>query len=91
MKCFRSVNGLYCKNPEYARLLPPPKKKFSLTREKSRPRLDFAILQARSMKEPPPNFAFLQHRSMSEKPAPRIRVLQARSITLGVLAQKPAC
>lgn len=76
MKCFRSVNGLYCKNPEYARLLPPRKKKFSLTREKSRPRLDFAILQARSM---------------SEKPAPRIRVLQAHSITLGVLAQKPAC
>ena len=68
----------------------PRKKKFSLTREKSRPRLDFAILQARSMKEPP-NFAFLQHRSMSEKPAPRIRVLQAHSITLGVLAQKPAC
>lgn len=89
MKCFCSVNGLYCKNPEYARLL-PSREKSRLTREKSRPRLDFAILQARSMKDPP-NFAFLQHRSMSEKPAPRIRVLQAHSITLGVLAQKPAC
>lgn len=26
MKCFCPVNGLYCKNPEYARLLPPREK-----------------------------------------------------------------
>lgn len=89
MKCFRSVNGLYCKNPEYARLLPPQEKVQSHERKvPSSPRLrDFTGSQYERL----PHFAFLQHRSMSEKPAPRIRVLQAHSITLGVLAQKPAC
>lgn len=89
MKCFCPVNGLYCKNPEYARLLPPQEKVQSHERKvPSSPRLrDFTG----SQHERTPHFAFLQHRSMSEKPAPRIRVLQAHSITLGVLAQKPAC
>lgn len=60
MKCFCPVNGLYCKNPEYARFLPPREKsrltreKPRLTREKPRPRLNFAILQVRSMGETPP-------------------------------------
>lgn len=90
MKCFCPVNGLYCKNPEYARLLPPQEKVQSHERKvPSSPRLrDFTGSQH---ERTPPHFAFLQHRSMSEKPAPRIRVLQAHSITLGVLAQKPAC
>lgn len=89
MKCFRSVNGLYCKNPEYARLLPPQEKVQSHERKvPSSPRLR---VFTGAQYERPPHFAFLQHRSMSEKPAPRIRVLQAHSITLGVLAQKPAC
>ena len=40
MKCFRSVNGLYCKNPEYARLLPPQEKVQSHERKvPSSPRL----------------------------------------------------
>ena len=48
MKCFCPVNGLYCKNPEYARFL-PPREKSRLTREKPRPRLNFAISQVRSI------------------------------------------
>lgn len=92
MKCFCPVNGLYCKNPEYARLLPPREKKSSLTREKLRPRLDFAILQVRSMGETPPPLRILAESQYGRKYLPRkFAILQAHSITSGVLTQKPAC
>lgn len=93
MKCFCPVNGLYCKNPEYARLLPPARKKSSLTREKPRPRLNFAILQVRSMRKPHPPQLRILAASQYERKAPlrEFAISQARSITLGVLTQKPAC
>ena len=92
MKCFCPVNGLYCKNPEYARLLPRAEKVQSHERKApSLPQLrDFTGSQYE--KTPPPKLRILAA-SQYERKAPlrEFAISQARSITLGVLTQKPAC
>ena len=93
MKCFCPVNGLYCKNPEYARLLPPREKVQSHERKApSSPQLrDFTGSQYE--KTPPPPQLRILAASQYERKAPlrEFAISQARSITLGVLTQKPAC
>lgn len=92
MKCFCPVNGLYCKILNML-VSCPRERKASLTREKSRSRLNFAFLQVRSMRKPHPPQLRILAASQYERKAPlrEFAISQARSITLGVLTQKPAC
>lgn len=92
MKCFRSVNGLYCKNPEYARLLPPQEKGQSHERKVPLPPQLRVFTGSQYEKTPPPQLRILAA-SQYERKAPlrEFAISQARSITLGVLTQKPAC
>ena len=93
MKCFCPVNGLYCKNPEYARLLPSREKVQSHERKApSSPQLRVFTGSQHEKTPPPPHLRILAA-SQYERKAPlrEFAISQARSITLGVLTQKPAC